>query len=67
VEVYTVNLVSTIPGEVHYSPRSLVREGEGWTRPLIAAVLHTILHNLFGFRRDSYTEDSHFCRDMGID
>jgi hypothetical protein len=50
-----------------YSPRSLVREGEGWTRPLIAAVLQTILHNLFGFRRDSYTEDSHFCRDMGID
>jgi hypothetical protein len=48
------------------NPCLLLREGEGWTRHKVAEVVHGLIREQLGVRRDQYTEDSRWGSDMGI-
>jgi len=39
----------------------------GWTRPQVAEVVHGLIQEHFGLKRQHYTEDSRWGKDMGID
>jgi hypothetical protein len=49
------------------NPWTLLRAGEGWSRPMVAAVVHCLIEDELGLRRGEYTEDSHWSHDMGLD
>jgi hypothetical protein len=48
-------------------PHVLKGDDAGWTRTQIAEVVHPLICNRFGLRRNQYTEDSRWREDMGID
>lgn len=52
---------------VAQTPRRLKPPGKQWTRDEIAEVVHALICNRFGLRRDQYTEDSSWREDMGVD
>ncbi len=49
------------------NPCLLLGEGEGWTRHQVAEVVHGLIRDQLGIRRDQYTEDSRWLQDMGVD
>jgi hypothetical protein len=63
-----LNLLGTVAKfMVARSPCVLLRKEEGWSRRLVAEVVHGLISEQIGLTRDRYTEDSRWAQDMGVD
>ena len=57
------NLTSILVARI---PRSLMLKEEYWSRPQVAEVVHALMWENFGVRREDYTDNSRFVDDLGI-
>jgi hypothetical protein len=49
------------------NPLALKRPGEGWTRAQVAEVVHRLIGEELGIPPKTYTDDSRWVQDMGVD